>query len=135
MKQTPLGFWTKLNLVFFLTMLKNWANKNKSACLCNKIIHPKIMARFLFRKIRAKQDETKMNSPKDRFYKNSHFIVIFLMINIDVQPSRKIKKLITTCILKKKSINNHNIIIEKICNNFLHSKLAKVEYVICSKYI
>lgn len=38
-------------------------------------------------------------------------------------------------IKKKKSINNHNIIIEKICNNFLHSKLAKVEYVICSKYI
>lgn len=94
------------------------------------------MARFLFRKIRAKQDETNINSPKDRFYKNSHFIIIFLMINIDVQPSRKIKKLITTCILKKnKSINNHNIIIEKICNNFLHSKLAKVEYVICSKYI
>lgn len=28
------------------------------------------MARFLFRKIRAKQDETKINSPKDRFYKN-----------------------------------------------------------------
>lgn len=37
--------------------------------------------------------------------------------------------------IKKKSINNYNIIIEKICNNFLYSKLVKVEYVICSKYI
>lgn len=62
------------------------------------------MARFLFRKIRAKQDETKMNSPKDRFYKNSHFIVIFLMINIDVQPSRKIKKVDNYMYIKKKKV-------------------------------
>lgn len=94
------------------------------------------MARFLFRKIRAKQDETKMNSPKDRFYKNSHFIVIFLCHDKYRCPTfTENKKVDNYMYIKKKSINNHNIIIEKICNNFLHSKLAKVEYVICSKYI